>query len=393
MKMVSFLGETPSLALKKATQSCGDEAIVVSTKQISKKGLDTVEMYEVIVAIEEDEVKKVVPSQPNPSRNTSPVKEITKSRGSEEIKKILSQIDSLQDSMSKMEASIEHVQKSIWEPKSKLDELTIPPEFSEIYSLFEANEFDKEMTIALMNKTIEELPMALKNSPEKIKSFFGLILRRIVPIKHEFALEKGKKKVSILVGPTGVGKTTTIAKLAARYAFKLDENYKVGVITLDSYRIGAAEQLNAYTKIMRLPFESADNIEELKVALQRLEDCSYILIDTAGSSPFDTEKIEKIKSYIDSINNYNVEKVLTLSANLKLSDLEESYKEFNILDIDQLIFTKLDETKSFGNLISFANKIQRPISYFSVGQDVPDDILVADQKFITECFMNQKCKK
>jgi flagellar biosynthesis protein FlhF len=194
----------------------------------------------------------------------------------------------------------------------------------------------------------------------------------------------------MFVGPTGVGKTTTIAKLAARYAYKLGENYKVGVITLDSFRVGAVEQLKAYTNIMRLPLEVVKKPEELDEAISRLKDCNYILIDTAGSSQYDKDKIDLILEYQLKVD-VNIEKTLVLPANIKETDLSEIYEHYSKLDIDYLTYTKLDETRSFGSLISFVHKIKKSITYFSIGQNVPDDLMGADAKFLIDCFMNQTC--
>jgi len=293
----------------------------------------------------------------------------------------------------KMQDAIEQVQKSIWDPKSQLFDLTIPPEFVDIYNLFEQNEFDQEMTYTILKKTIKQLPVALKSNPKKVNDFFKLILRRIVPIKHEVPLRKHQRKIIMMVGPTGVGKTTTIAKLAARYAYKLGANYKVGIVTLDSFRVGAIEQLNAYTNIMRLPLEIVKKPEDLVEALLRLKDCNYIFIDTAGSSQYDVDKIELINEYQEKVEEMPIEKVLVLPANVKQTDLQEIYTNYSRLNIDALTFTKLDETISFGNLISFAHKTKKSITYFSVGQNVPDDLIVSDSTFLIECFMNRYCPR
>ena len=197
----------------------------------------------------------------------------------------------------------------------------------------------------------------------------------------------------MLVGPTGVGKTTTIAKLAARFAYKMGSSYKVGIITLDSFRVGAIEQLKAYTNIMRLPLEVVKKPEDLVESLLRLQDCNYILIDTAGSSQYDVDKIELINKYQNRLKDIRIEKLLVLPANIKRMDLHEIYTHYSTLGIDDLIFTKLDETRSFGNVITFAYKIKKAIAYLSVGQNVPDDLIVSDSNYIIDCFMNKRIPK
>jgi len=244
MNMLSFLGETPTIALRLAQEECGEDAIVISTKKIANAKGTSKDMYEVVVAIEDEDKKK------NLIYTKSAI-----SKASENSQPIKTQVYDFKEEILKMQSVLEQVQKSIWNPKSQLYDLTIPPEFASMYNIFEQNEFDQEMTYTIMKKTIKQLPIALKSNPKKVNDFFKLILRRVIPIKHEVPLRKHQRKIIMMVGPTGVGKTTTISKLAARYAYKLGQNYKVGIVTLDSFRVGAIEQLQAYTNIMRLPLE------------------------------------------------------------------------------------------------------------------------------------------
>ncbi len=381
MNMLSFLGRTPTIALKKAQEECGEEAIVISTKKISSKADNGEDMYEVMVALEDEYDAKFEPKFTK--------KIITKSddvHNNKKDKKFAASVYDFRTEILKMQDSIAQVQQSLWHPKSQLFDLTIPIEFAEMYNLFEKNEFDQEMTYTIMKKTIKQFPVQMKSNNKKVKDFFKLILRRIIPVKHEVPLRKHQRKIMMMVGPTGVGKTTTIAKLAARYAYKLGQNYKVGIITLDSFRVGAIEQLQAYTNIMRLPLEVVKKPEELVEALLRLKDCNYIFIDTAGSSQYDVDKIEMINEYQDRVDEIPIDKILVLPANVKQSDLLDIYTNYSRLNINYLTFTKLDETKSFGNLISFSHKTKKSIMYFSIGQNVPDDLIVADASYLIECF-------
>ncbi|MDK2083163.1 flagellar biosynthesis protein FlhF [Aliarcobacter butzleri] len=382
MNKLSFLGETPTIALRKAQEECGEDAIVISTKKIANANGLNKDMYEIVVAIEDEETKKNLVYTKSA---------ITKANENQEA--IKAQVYDFKEEILKMQHLLEQVQKSIWNPKSQLFDLTIPPEFAPMYDIFEKNEFDQEMTYTIMKKTIKQLPISLKSNPNKINDFFKLILRRVIPIKHEVPLRPQQRKIIMMVGPTGVGKTTTISKLAARYAYKLGQNYKVGIVTLDSFRVGAVEQLQAYTNIMRLPLEVVKKPDDLAEALLRLKDCNYIFIDTAGSSQYDIDKIELINDYQKKIEELPIEKILVLPANVKHSDLLEIYKNYSILDIDYLTFTKLDETRSFGNLISFAHKTKKSITYFSIGQNVPDDLIVSDATYLIDCFMNQECAR
>lgn len=185
----------------------------------------------------------------------------------------------------------------------------------------------------------------------------------------------------MLVGPTGVGKTTTLAKLAARYSRLLNKNYKVGIITLDTYRIGAVDQLMFYAKKMKLSIDTVVDTEEFVSALDSLKYCDYILIDTVGSSQHDRAKLESLKSFVNADPNTKIDVSLVMSATTKYEDLKDIYHTFSTLGIDTLVFTKLDETHSYGNVFSLIYETKKPVSYFSTGQEVPNDLSVATSDF------------
>ena len=223
MKTLTFLGKTPTEALRKAKNKSGDDAIVIHTNMIADKSTNQTNMYEILIGIEEGSENSV--QKENVVTYTAPA-------SNENFK---AQFYDFKMQINQMQESILQVQKSIRDPKSHLYDLIIPPEFVDIYNLFELNELDKEISYTILKKTIEQLPVKFKSNPKKINDFFKLILRRIIPIKYEVPLATNQKKIMMFVGPTGVGKTTTIAKLAARYAYKMPINYKVGIITLDSF--------------------------------------------------------------------------------------------------------------------------------------------------------------
>ena len=194
-------------------------------------------------------------------------------------------------------------------------------------------------------------------------------------------------KVMMLVGPTGVGKTTTIAKLAARYAYLLDKSYKVALINLDSYKVGAIEQLEHYADIMQIEHFSISNVTAFQAQLEALESYDVVLVDTAGMSPFDTQKFIHTVEFVNTDFYKKLEVNLVLSATVKYEDMEDIYKNFSFLNLDSVIISKFDETKHFGTLLNFMLLYALPMSYFSIGQDVPDDLLVANKEFLLEQFI------
>jgi len=194
-------------------------------------------------------------------------------------------------------------------------------------------------------------------------------------------------KVMMLVGPTGVGKTTTIAKLAARYAYLLDQPYRVALVNLDSYKVGAVEQLAHYAQIMQIEHVAVSGVEEFLETMQRLADYDVVLIDTAGMSPYDTQKFIKTVEYVNSDLHRAMEVMLVLPATVKYEDMEDIHENFSFLNLDSLIISKFDETKHFGTLLNFMLLYDIPMSYFSTGQEVPDDLMVASKEYLLERFI------
>lgn len=413
MKFHTFSGETPAEALKKAQNECGENALVISTKQIRKKTISATALYEVVVAIDENQAPPPSPAPtPEPRYKSTDDVLFSLSQAARQISQIaqvsnenvgtapsLKQpvnnegLGDIKNEITKLADKIKLIQEMFWEEKAHVrNNLAIPSEFSEIYKLAKVSGMGEDHLENIMNLTLEHMPNRMKNSSETIKRYFQVLLRKLIPVRIEEAMPKGSKKVMMFVGPTGVGKTTTIAKLAARYSYIQEKRAKVGIITLDTYRIGAVEQLFQYAKMMRLPIEDVVEASDFNNALSSLGHCDVILIDTVGSSQYDKEKLLKLNKFIQS-SNLQIDINLVLSAGSKLEDLKEIYKSFSFLDIDTIIFTKFDETKVFGTIFSLIYDIDKPVSYFSIGQEVPDDIVPASSDFLVECILEGFEKK
>ncbi|GAU79857.1 flagellar biosynthesis protein FlhF [Fusibacter sp. 3D3] len=194
-----------------------------------------------------------------------------------------------------------------------------------------------------------------------------------------------KPNVYMFLGPTGVGKTTTLAKIAARLS--LIENKKVGLITADTYRIAAVEQLKTYSEILGIPLEVIYEADELEEALYKFKDKDYILIDTAGRS----HKSKELKSDYDELVKYlkSVQIFLVMSMTTSFKDMKSIIESYSFISDYRLLFTKLDEATSYGNILNVKVLTGKALSYFAIGQSVPDDIELADKdKIVGYIFDN-----
>lgn len=175
----------------------------------------------------------------------------------------------------------------------------------------------------------------------------------------------------VLVGPTGVGKTTTIAKLAGNLA--LVEKKKVGLITIDTYRIGAVEQLKTYADIMNIPFRVVMTLNDMENSIRDMKNCDVILIDTTGRSSKNSEQIMELKSFIEKVNTNNIHLVVSITT--KNADIDAIIEGYKVLNYNNIIITKLDETSTYGSLLNILDSGKKPLSFVTTGQNVPDDIL------------------
>ena len=263
------------------------------------------------------------------------------------------------------------------------------------------------------NPQMQEVLETVKSLQQQISSSYS---RRIVDkIRKEFPLEtlddfdavqnsvvewigesisikkpvyESRPQVIILVGPTGVGKTTTVAKLAARYSFGSSGNElrkNVRIITIDWYRIGAREQIEIYGETMQVPVSKAESSNDIGKLLDTYRnDEDYIIIDTAGYSPKDYENIAKMKKVLD-VRNYSVETYLCMSASTKLSDMKDIMQQYEIFGYDSVIITKFDETSYVGNVVCALSDRGKNLTYLTTGQKVPNYFEEATQiRLLTE---------
>ena len=218
---------------------------------------------------------------------------------------------------------------------------------------------------------------------QKILSFLHDTIADIFNIDVPEFTKNTQQKRMAFIGPTGVGKTTTLAKIAAKYL--ATQSNSIALITIDTYRIAAVEQLKVYGEIMHLPVEVVINPQQLVDALEKHDDKELILIDTAGRSPQDSLSIEEIQSFFTE--DLQIENHLVLSATTRDNELLETLKAFKPFSINSTIFTKTDECTSLGVLLNTQIQNSTPLSYITNGQRVPEDIMEADKHILAQLII------
>ncbi len=260
-----------------------------------------------------------------------------------------------------------------------------PAEESGFPALYELL-LDTGVSPELTRELLDELPSMDAWSEEArehlSRSALRDVIARRVPAAGGIRLTPGRTKAIALIGPTGVGKTTTIAKLAAH--FSLVERKRVALITVDTYRIAAVEQLKNYAQIIDIPIGVAYDSTEIPAALQQFADFDLVLIDTAGRSQKNIAQVGELKEMLSAVS---CETHLVMSAHMKEKDMLEAIQRFSGARVDHVIFSKLDETNSYGTLLNVLDKAGVPVSYLTTGQKVPEDIETADGKRLAEMIL------
>jgi flagellar biosynthesis protein FlhF len=248
---------------------------------------------------------------------------------------------------------------------------------------------DQELDTRLIDKIVEKVREKGGNLL-KTEEMFSLAARVMQVLLGEPDIIKtkddGKPQVVVFIGPTGVGKTTTLAKIAAD--FTLNKQKKVGLITADTYRIAAVEQLKTYAEILNIPVSVVYSPNEIRDAIGKLSDKDLILIDTAGRSHKNKSHFDELKTLVNAISAD--ETYLVMSANTSRSAAREILEYYSFIKNYKLLFTKLDETPVPGIIVNARYLTGRPISYTTAGQSVPDDLDVANPKAIVSSFLSQK---
>jgi flagellar biosynthesis protein FlhF len=262
----------------------------------------------------------------------------------------------------------------------------VPEDLFDYYLQLIQNEVAEEIATDIVKTLQKQVRPEKFNEIPYVNEKIAEQIERFIPTAGPIhRTKKSGPHVVALIGPTGVGKTTTIAKLAAN--LKLREKKNVGLITLDTYRIAAVDQLKRYADIIGAPLRVVAGSDDLRDALASMSDLEYVLIDTAGRSPNDTLKLNELRSVLEAAHPDEVHLVLSTTASQECVEL--AVNRFGEVRVDRIIFTKVDEAAHLGMVLNVVRKVNKGLSYITTGQDVPDDIEVGMGKRLAQLIMGK----
>ena len=281
-------------------------------------------------------------------------------------------IEALQNELEQMKAMLVQV---VGKEKTPEDEMSLQQALKQ-------QEVDSDIVDDVVLQLPAETVLADRDTPLALEGLTKYLSDN-VQMADGLELKARKRKIAALLGPTGVGKTTTLAKIAAQCV--LEKGVSTAFITADTYRISAVEQLKTYADILGLPIAIVYTPDELKEAIQKFRQKQLILIDTAGRSQHNRRQMAELKDFLAV--NQNIEKYLVLSATTKNEDAKDIVDKFSVCKPDKVIFTKTDETKSLGIILNILRKKAMRLSYLTNGQSLPDDIVPAQAEKLAELFL------
>ena len=392
MIIKKFQGKTEAEAVESAKKELGNGIVIMNVRNVKKKGLFSFlrqQLVEVTVALEEEPVRPT--GIPEPNRNLTDaianIRSVSEKSLQQEAaeKKEQNNSDEKRTDSAAIEEKLDSLhfllEQQMQKPEEKTEdkaedtEEEPPSEMEQFMKLLYNTMLENEVNEKYANQIIDEIEKSNKpNMPfdYALSNIYQKMILKFGKPEGVTPAAQGPKMI-FFIGPTGVGKTTTIAKIASRFC--VDGGKKVALLTADTYRIAAAEQLRTYANILEVPFRIIYSVEEISQAMRDFKDYDYILVDTAGHSHQNTEQKEVMKELIHSVDGIIEKEVfLVLSATTKYRDLLSIADTYSDMTDYKLIFTKLDETTTLGNLLNLKLYTGAPLSYVTCGQNVPDDI-------------------
>ncbi|MFO7975287.1 MAG: flagellar biosynthesis protein FlhF [Candidatus Hydrogenedentota bacterium] len=259
----------------------------------------------------------------------------------------------------------------------------LPTELAPHYRRLVEAGVSSELAASLLGATVRGCNVGVLRDERVLRERLRVEIRRRVAVQGGISLDSDRCAVVGFIGPTGVGKTTNLAKLGAQFAVR--QRCRVAFVTADTYRVAAPDQLRVYADIIGLRMKVVNEPKEMRAAIEELREYDLVLIDTVGSSQFNSVQLDELQGMMEAAEPTEI--LLGAAANTPLEDLRHICENFGRIGPTSLVFTKIDETRHFGAMYSIAQETGLPVSYFSVGQNVPDDIVLAEPAMVANLVL------
>lgn len=371
MKVKKYKAASMQEAMNQVRAELGDEAVILNSKAVKTSkffGLVTKKGVEVIAAVDEEPIKQKSKNYPVPE--IGPIKEPVITQNEQSTYDFSSQRELL-DNIQEMKQMMKGLKSS------NTRDSELPYYFFDIEESLQKTELPAELVQAASEHLYQEWQksknLSKRQMTETLKGYFLQLIEQV-----DFERNIYKKKYISLVGPTGVGKTTTLAKMAANAVLKHGKS--VGFITTDTYRIAAIEQLKTYASILEAPIEVCYNAEDFQEAKGKLSHLDVVFIDTAGRNFLNEEFVRDLQAVIDFKSEMDTFLVLSLTS--KINDMKKITDQFWKVGIQQFIFTKKDETASSSSMYAMIQQYNIGAAFITNGQSVPEDLQVANKDLV-----------
>ncbi len=387
MKIRRYIAKNTQEAILKVKMDLGSEALILNTRKVKKKGiigLFSKPMVEVLAAIDEYAGVKTetVKTEEKPGSQKTTHPENNADEKEEKIANLENKITNIENLLGKLFQQTATAEKQVVHQVNPAQAQRSSGIVDVFYNNLVKNEVEQDIARRIMDTVSAKIPSnaGFDDVAVQLSAVISGLLGKSETIGSGAS---GKPKVAIFVGPTGVGKTTTLAKIAANHM--LSQKKSIGLITADTYRIAAVEQLKTYAEILDIPVSVAYTATELREAVKQNSDKDLILIDTAGRSHKNKAQFEELKAFVAASGADEV--YLLLSSTTSSRSYREILKSYSFLPDYKLIFTKLDEASTCGIILNVRYLTGKSLSYITTGQSVPDDIETVNVDKITKNLM------
>ncbi|PKR78638.1 flagellar biosynthesis protein FlhF [Halalkalibacillus sediminis] len=373
MKVKKFTAPTMPEAMKTVRRELGQTAVILDSREKKSKGL--------LGMFQKKQIEVIAATDPNPVQKRNKGSEL--SQDQYKVDKRHQPSEPFRKNEEDLLAEIRRLSERV--DSVKKDNSFLPAPILNIQQQLLNQEIKQNLVDEIVNDLLQQYYSSeeMLNEEDLMESVKKYLSNQM---NDSFSsMQIGDSKHVYLFGPTGVGKTTTLAKLAATAS--INEGKRVAFITLDTYRIAAIEQLKTYAKILNVPIEVAYNQEDLKAAKEKFKDFDMVLVDSAGRNYHKKEYIDQVKELIDFTDDDQLFCVLSLTS--KEKDLQQIYQKFSDLPINKVIFTKADETSQFGSIYNLWSEYSFEISYITHGQNVPDDFKKATSDLVVDMLVGE----